>query len=416
MSTQPTDPNPRVFHCHHCNGKIKIPQDLPPTTAPCPHCGQATTSPPLELSIAPVRTSVDPTSPPPAPPAIQPVIQPRAEAPAPIAVNRPRSKPPSESRPLAPLILIFGALILAAAATLFYVSKEMRRTPEPRPVDSVTSEEIRESKYLQDGWQEDAYQVLSQFIAAETTEEKLKHIFAPSTRTDRLRQFYGDQRIDDTGTPAESFTVQELQLEDRKRGIFLLTYDQPPQFRMRDFFRPLAPLEVQWELEEADLLLTTMSRLSNFAMEPLRIQAFFKRTPAGLKLDWDIFIQTKFRTLWEFINNPQPGQAAVFRVVASEDVPAQGRDVPGYRTYRLTDPANHGDSVRVSLAVDSEIGGILSAINWRGTQDGTPIARTATVELAWDQAETPSIILQRFICWEFLGLGGEEPSSATPPR
>ena len=35
----------KQFLCTHCSGKVLVPKDLPPTTAPCPYCGGTITSP-----------------------------------------------------------------------------------------------------------------------------------------------------------------------------------------------------------------------------------------------------------------------------------------------------------------------------------------------------------------------------------
>jgi hypothetical protein len=193
-----------------------------------------------------------------------------------------------------------------------------------------------------------------------------------------------------------------------------MIYDQPPQFEMKEFFRPLASLEVQYGVDEADLLLSTLALVGNFAMEPLRVHAFFKRNPEGLKLDWEIFAQTKYRTLQNFVELPEVGQTNVFRVFIVEDVPDKGRAVTGTRTYRVADTANSSDSARVNVNVDSDTGRALSIINWRGAKESRPITKTATVELKWvGEATAPELEISRFICWEFLGLGGQEtPATA----
>jgi hypothetical protein len=227
----------------------------------------------------------------------------------------------------------------------------------------------------------------------------------------KIEDFYGGGEILDSDTPAAAFSIYELSEEDRKRGLFMMIYDQPPQFEMKEFFRPLASLEVQYGVDEADLLLSTLARVGNFAMEPLRVHAFFKRTEEGLKLDWEIFAQTKYRTLQNFVELPEVGQTGIFRVFIIEDVPEKGRAVPGTRTYRVADPANTGDTARINVKVDSEIGRALSLINWRGTKESRPITRTATVELKWTgEPDAPELEISRFICWEFLGLGGQDTS------
>lgn len=120
----------------------------------------------------------------------------------------------------------------------------------------------------------------------------------------------------------------------------------------------------------------------------------------------------------ELLKMPPPvgaspiSEANVFIV---EEVPDNSRAVAGTRSYRLADPANSGDTARVNVKIDSEIGSTLSIINWRGTEENQPITRTATVELKWlGENHAPELVISRFICWEFLGLGGKEtPATAS---
>lgn len=300
-------------------------------------------------------------------------------------------------------------LLLGGGALTYFVTKEMNReipAPSVVPADGPTA---LDASYIRIGWQKDASRLLTDFLAADKAGGKLPFILNAEILAPRVREFYGDDIIDDSDTPAGSFSVYELSEEDRKRGLFMMTYDQPPQFDMREFFRPLASLEVQYGIDEAGILLSTVARAGNFAMEPLRVHAFFKRTSAGLKLDWEIFAQTKYRTFRSFTELPEPGRSGVFRVFVVEDVPDPGQASRGNRTYRFSDPAHTDDSARVNVRADSELGRTLSVINWRGTKEGRPHTRTATVELAWSEDDgPPRLQLRRFICWEFLGLGGEE--------
>lgn len=314
-----------------------------------------------------------------------------------------------------PAMLVLFLLILAGGGAAYYFSNKMGGKDEP-PSYAITKEdqEIRDVNYIRIGWQADAYETLAAFIKGRSAEEKLPYIRDAEALREKIERFYGGVVINDDDTPANSFAVEELTVEDRKRGIFMLAYDQPPQFAIKDFFRPLAPLEVQYGIEEADLLLGTMARMGNFAMEPVRVHAFFKRTEEGLKLDWDIFVQTKYRTFRSFTELPDIGAKETFRVIMIEDVPDKGHGVTGTRTYRMADPANITDSVRVNVKLDSENGKHLSEINWRGTKQTAPIIRGATVELEWTgEPENPVLTMSRFICWEFLGLGGTEiPATA----
>lgn len=307
-------------------------------------------------------------------------------------------------------------LILAAGAAVFYISKQMGTgVAPPNFAGSSEDKEIREANYIRIGWQKEANEVLGNFMDATGVEGKLPYINGAQRLEQKMNDFYGGTVINDSDTPADSFSVQDLSEEDRRRGIFMMTYDQPPQFALKDFFRPLASLEVQYGVDEADILLSTMARVSNFAMDPVRVHAFFKRTDAGLKLDWEVFAQTKYRLFQSFVELPDIGRPETFRILIVEDVPDKGQGVSGTRTYRLADPANMSDSARINVVLDSEVGRALSIINWRGTKQTQPITRTATVQLEWTgQPDSPVLEIKRFICWEFLGLGGKEiPATAS---
>lgn len=391
-----------------------IPADLPPTTAPCPRCGGMITSPELEVPVAPAAAF----QPPPAPPAEIPPAPVSLKTPVkmqpPQPVSTPEKYPPKASKPqrrgLIPAILIPLALFLLALGGVYYTSLEMSRNIDPPAVKAASGDpKVNEANYIRIGWQKEAYQLLRGYMAATRDKDKVPFILNGGELASKIEDFYGGGVINDSDTPADSFSIYELSEEDRKRGLFMMIYDQPPQFDMKEFFRPLASLEVQYGVDEADLLLSTLARVGNFAMEPLRVHAFFKRTAGGLKLDWEIFAQTKYRTLQNFVELPEVGQSGVFRVFLVEDVPAKGRAVAGTRTYRVADPANTGDTARVNVKVDSEMGRALSTINWRGTKENRPVTRTATVELKWSGEPTaPELEISRFLCWEFLGLGGSQ--------
>ena len=233
-------------------------------------------------------------------------------------------------------------LILAAGGAVFYISKQMGTSVQPPNfAGSPEDQEIRESNYIRIGWQKDAYDTLGNFIQATRVEGKLPYVNDAERLSSKMHDFYGGTVINDSDTPADSFSVQELSEEDRRRGIFMMTYDQPPQFALKDFFRPLASLEVQYGVDEADILLSTLARVSNFAMEPVRVHAFFKRTSGGLKLDWEVFAQTKYRLFQSFVELPDIGRPETFRILIVEDVPDKGQGVSGTRTYRLGGSCQH---------------------------------------------------------------------------
>jgi hypothetical protein len=275
------------------------------------------------------------------------------------------------------------------------------------PVDLVAAE----NQFLRSGWQVEASRVLRQFLAAENVRDKCKLVLGGDEVAPRMEAFYGGGRIDDSDTPAEAFSAYDLSMEDRKRGLFMMIYDRPPQYNMRDFFRPIATIEVQYGVEDADMLLGSFALASNFSMEPVRVPAFFKRTQKGLRLDWDSFVQAKYHTLRNFLDVPEGGRNGVFRLLVVEEMPEQGRSVAGTRRYRVADPSNVSDSARINVPIDSEVGRALSVINWRGVRNSAPKTRTVTLELAWEGDQTPELHVSKFLCWEFLGLGSEAAAS-----
>ncbi|MES2921624.1 MAG: hypothetical protein V4819_08760 [Verrucomicrobiota bacterium] len=439
MADQEISNNQREFRCKHCDGKILVPKDLPPTTGPCPHCGGLITSGVEEIPVLPIPAAQIPQLPtvltvpgvPPEPPAKAPPPPPvRSEWKPTVELppredhadlNQPKRNPapkkaPPQSSGLISAMLVLLALVLLGGGVVWFAAKELGRNIEP-PTSKITPGDpaLNEAKYIHSGWQKDAYQVLRGYLGAATTKDKSPFILNAGVVEPKIAEFYRDGGHNDSNTPADAYAIYELSEEDRKRGLFMMIYDQPPQFDIKEFFRPLASLEVQYGVDEADLLLSTLARAGNFAMEPLRVHAFFKRTPEGLKLDWEIFAQTKYRTLRNFVERPEVGQTGVFRILIVEDVPDKGRAVAGTRTYRIVDPANSGDNARINVKVDSETGRALSSLNWRGTKENRPLTRTATVEVKWSgPATAPELEISRLVCWEFLGLGGQEtPATAS---
>ncbi len=430
----------KEFRCSHCTGKIVIPIDLPPTTGPCPHCAGIITSPGPEAEtpgdpdpapqIAPLPSRLAPTPPqvatgPSPPPSIIPAtkveLPPKSETSAsnqPKAIKSPALKKaakPQRSGVISAMLVLLG-LAAAGGAVVYFASKELGRNVDPPVVKTVAGDPaVAEANFIRIGWQKEAYKLLRNYMTGTTAAAKIPYVLNGPQLAVKMEDFYGGSKIIDTDTPADAFSIYELSEDDRKRGLFAMIYDQPPQVEMREFFRPLATLEVQYGIDEADLLLSTLARVGNFAMEPLRVYAFFKRGPEGLKLDWEIFAQTKYRTYQNFVELPDLGQSALFRVLIVEDVPDKGRAVAGTRTYRIADPANKEDSARVNVKIDSELGRALSIINWRGTKDAKPTTRTVTLELKWSgEATAPELEISRFVCWEFLGLGGQEtPATAS---
>jgi hypothetical protein len=270
-----------------------------------------------------------------------------------------------------------------------------------------TDEAPRVPHHSKKEWRAKVSKALEKFIAARTVEEKALCSIGGAALLPEMAEYYGTEEIDDSDTPASAFSYYDLRDEDRERGLFLMIYDLPPGFELNEFFRPLPTMEERYGIGSPDMPLSAFVRSGDFDIDPVRVQAFFKETPDGLKIDWHVFVQTKDRLLGSFLFRPVPGRREVFRVLLSEDAANGGRGGAGMRTYRIDDPIHPADWMRVEVPVDSEIGRILAKANWQGGPDGArPAPKTATVELAWSDGDDPQIGISRFICWEFLGLGG----------
>lgn len=397
----------RHFRCEHCHGLIRIPADLPATTAPCPHCGDDITSPGPGL-----HSDADPGTPHPALPKAAVTWEKGARIQD--AGDDPEEKIQTKS-PHMPALIGMAVVILAVVSGGLLVRQQTKKPTMPARDEAVLENDaLRDAHYLRSGWKKDAYEVLDGFLKGTSAQQKMPYVMNAGSLAGTIRDFYGKNPVDDSDTPAEAFSAYELSDKDKERGLFMLAFDQPPQFSLLDFFRPLATLEVQYGLVEADMLVSSMARASNFATEPVRVHAFFRKTADGLKLDWETFAQTKYRLLANFLESPQIGSRKVFRVFVMEDIQHAKDSTSDTRTYRIADPANLEHSARIAVPVDSDVGRELSSINWLGKGERNPQSRTATMELEWrDDNGQPELVIQRLLCWEFLGLGGN-PSTAGP--
>lgn len=456
MATSELNPNQREFRCVHCTGKILIPKDLPPTTGPCPHCGKQITSPgpdlqnPFEGPLA-EGGAPPPVPPPPMKPPLQTVgyggtvvergggpavpLPPEAALPkmgpsGPVRLKAASAVPappvggmdgdglpdeigaqgvvevPGRKRGLGVVFVILLLLVTVGAGGYFFVLPKFV-TPAPVPM-VVQPSAAKPSVMSEEQWERKAREVLEQFVRAETVAGKAASSIRGSDLLPVMSAFHEGRRVAETDTPAEAFAVYPLSEEDRMRGIFMMVFDQPAAEDVTEFFMPVVPLRVAYGLEEPGLLLSTWVARDDFSVEPLKVQALFKQTAAGLKVDWATFVQTKYRTLRDFLEIADPGRSEVFRVILTETVPDRSLAPAGHRTYLVADPA-HGetDKVKVNVPTDSVIGRTLAVLNWRGTTDSRPTSRTATIELRWSEDEVPRLEVGRFICWEFLGVGGE---------
>lgn len=434
-----TAPATRRFHCDSCRGEIEIPFDLPPTTAPCPHCGSDVTSPPppevfseslmrersLERPAPAVKNSDSNVS-------LSPEDLPEVStevhvAPEHAVIEGLGGEVPVPTSRGRPVLVFLGALVMVtgALAALVFLNGTERSgqgllpgseevTPDPASTEAPAPPAdhpllIRE-EFLEEGWKSKAAEALKSFLAASSAREKSQYVIRGPDLLDEMERFYAAvERIDESDTPAEGFSYQQLDIADRRRGLFLMRFERPSEIKMSEFFRPVGSLEQQHGLEEPDLLLSSVASKDRFSTEPVRVMSFFKEKDGEFLLDWHVYTQTKYRLFKHFINVPRPGRSEVFRLMVREALPlgSSRESLEGRRYFRFSDPAFGHDRITVTVADDEPNGKILSDLAWINIPGKRDQNRYATVRLRWTDEEESVIMLEEIVCWEFLGLGGE---------
>jgi len=422
-----TAPAARRFHCDSCRGEIEIPFDLPQTTAPCPHCGTSVLSPPPPEVFSETLARE-------APSARGPEVDERGGTGG-VGVSSPKAIAEPEHQSVHgfggqalrrekrghPILVFLGALVMVAGALGALVFLNNKGTSSLVPAlekpnlekenfPEIEKPVLTREDFIGEGWKIRAAESLREFLAARSAKAKSNYVIGGVDILDEMERFYaGAEEVDESDTPAEGFIFQQLDIADRRRGLFLMRFERSSQIQMSDFFRPVATLEVQQGVEEPDLLLSALASKERFSAEPVRVMSFFKEKDEKLLLDWHVYTQTKYRLFRHFINTPRPGSEGVFRLMVREALPLglSTEASEGVRFFRLSDPAFGHDRVTVTVPNDDLNGQILSDVAWINIPGKRDQNRYATLRLRWTDEEESRIALDELVCWEFLGLGGE---------
>jgi hypothetical protein len=254
---------------------------------------------------------------------------------------------------------------------------------DPLPADETEDATVNtgdiapfdEEEYLKNGWKFEASEVLRGFMAARNIEERSNYVHNPELVRTVMRTVERQGNPPWKGLTPDDFTHIDLSEADRRKGIFLMLRETPDE---------------------------------DPAANSNRSYAFFKRTAQGLKLDFEVFAQTTGRAFQRFIDAPKPGHAEVFRVFITEDPVASQFETANSQSYVVAGLSNFSAATRIRMTSVSPVGQILAAANFTSEDGSRRVMRNATVELRWtDQPENSALEMSRFICWEFLGLGGE---------
>jgi hypothetical protein len=379
----------RDFHCPQCNGRIVIPSDLPPTTGPCPHCQATITSPKpvvhapdIQEDLKPVVENIPTPAPAPIPAQSSPekiddnpkeVIEYHA------AKKSDKSdKSTKRSNPIT-LILIFILLLICLGGGAYFVINMLKaksKTDSPTPINQPTKQSTNPT--------------LQKYLAATTLDEKLNFVYDAEELRPKIEAFYIQHAINETNTPASAFSMIQLPEIDSKKGFILLAYNQPAAVPPNEPGQPPST--------------------SAPTAEHVKILAFLKETEAGVKLDWEVFAQTRYRTFSNFIKTPASGKSEVFRVLITRETEEEvSTAAKPDLSFLISDPIHSSDSVKIDPDPNSQAGQALSRLVLESTKQAGLAQRTATIELTWTgDPKNPKLEIKRFICWEFLGLGGKE--------
>lgn len=305
--------------------------------------------------------------------------------------------------------MILLLVLMLIGSTVFYV-KFVK--PSPPPLLSPRQQpENSDPTIVSLTWHNQAREVLDNFFSAKTPEEKARYVIGGMQTVERLRSIWGNQLFEETAISADDFAPIFTGTEEGSEPIYLLMYDRPMQFELKTFFRPLVSMEVMQGVETLDPLTKTLTDPSNFEQEPLKVQVYLKPCEDGLRLDYDLYLQTRYRTLRNFMDRSPVNSEGTFRVVLVEDVPLPVEKKKQLRIYRITDPVHLSDSYRCCASSSSEIARKMSDIHWYGSLGTKAHFAAATVTLRKISQET--ILLENLVCWDFDGLAGT-PGNSLP--
>lgn len=391
-------PVQRSFACPACKATIYIPYHLEPTSAPCPHCRTIVTSPALEVAVAtvpPKRVMPNP---------ISEVLAP------PVAVSEPKISSPSPTSSKTPWFVSAALLLLIVGGSwVFYQNFIDANTDRLDPAAHAGVDDSAVKPIYDFNWQTSARATLNSFLQATTLEEKARYVIGGQETLQRLRSQWGDQLLHEEPIREEDFAAIVIPDAREESPIYLMMYQRPAQYDIKKFLRPLVTMEVMQGADSLDPLTSTLTNPANFELPPLHVYAYFKHTANGLRLDWDIYLQTRYRMLHQFAEKSPAGSEATFRVIAVQDVPLPEEKKLQRKIYRITDLAHITDSYRIYTPTDATVAQQMSPIDWYQVLDQK--AQFIPVTIVLKKMPNEELLLKSLICWDFEGLGGTAGNS-----
>lgn len=206
--------------------------------------------------------------------------------------------------------------------------------------------------------------------------------------------------------PGELDEISSLPLSpgDSKKGIAGLIYRRDPSVDLLPTNSIPLAVQTAGPLERLAMVSSLQGK------KPRQALALFKRQGDRMLLDWDLFVQTWDRSLAAFRDGELGNGPMRFRVLVASDIPVfENGETLENAVFRMQDPLCVEDVIRVQTQCFSAEERRL--LEFDRTSSGTSArvgqARTATLDLIRD-TESGRVEISRFVCWEFLGIGGVE--------
>ena len=256
-----TAPATRRFHCDSCRGEIEIPFDLPPTTAPCPHCGTNVLSPPppevfpesfaQDSSAVRVLETAGEEAPVEAPVGPEVVSSEVRAEPEHQSVHGFGGQAPIQEKRGHPVLVFLGALVMVAGALAALVFLNNNGTSglvpaleqpgiEKEVLPDIETPVLTREEFIGEGWKSRAAASIQGFLEARSAREKSNYVIGGAGLLDEMERFYaGVEAVDESDTPVEGFSFQQLDIEARRRGLFLMRFERSSEIKIA-FAQPMS--------------------------------------------------------------------------------------------------------------------------------------------------------------------------------
>ena len=254
---------------------------------------------------------------------------------------------------------------------------------------------------------ESAKVALSGFLAAKDASSLAERVIDGEKKLPAIERYLKENGSFPKPGELDEISSLPLSAEDSKRGIAGLIYQRDPSVDLLPTNSlSLLPLASRKAGSIDPMAMVSMSQ----GKKPRQALALFKRKDDRMLLDWDLFVQTWDRSLAAFRDGELGNGPMRFRVLVASDIPVfENGETMESAVFRMQDPLYVEDVVRVQTKCFSPEERKLLEFNRTssGTSARVGQTRTATLDLVRDP-ESGRVGISRFVCWEFLGIGGKE--------